>query len=203
MTRKLTLKRRIKPTLKAIAQNASHLNRDALLELQRIIEQLLEAPVREEAGAIVKKTQPAITKEIVDPLALLKQGVDVWNEWREQHPKINLDFKGVDFAGVTLELINLSGVNLELVNLSGADLRGAFLQSANLRGANLYMADLLWANLQGADLQGANLQGVDLYKANLSNANLFEANLSQANIRRAKLLQANLESANLVEADLL
>ena len=202
MTRKLTLKRRIKPTLKAIAQNASHLNRDALLELQTIIEQLLEAPVREEAGAIVNETQQAITEEI-EPLALLKQGVDVWNEWREQHPKINLDFKGVDFAGVTLELINLSGVNLELVNLSGASLRGAFLQSANLRGANLYMADLLWVNLQGADLQGANLQGVDLYKANLSNANLFEANLSQANIRRAKLLQANLESANLVEADLL
>ena len=105
MTRKLTPKRHINPTLKAIAQNASHLNRDALLELQRIIEQLLEAPVKEEAKAIVNETEPAITKEIVEPLALLKQGVNVWNEWREQHPKINLDFKGVDFISCQVECL--------------------------------------------------------------------------------------------------
>ncbi len=64
-------------------------------------------------------------------LAILKQGVQVWNEWRtstwndyrELHP-----------------------------DLSEADLRGMDLGDANLRITNLVEADLTGANLSGADL---------------------------------------------------
>ena len=48
-------------------------------------------------------------------LNLLKQGVEVWNRWREQNPEIRPDLTQAD----------LREANLGLANLSGADLRGA------------------------------------------------------------------------------
>jgi len=63
--------------------------------------------------------QQAITEEMdIEPLALLKQGIDVWNEWREQNPEVNLDLTGVNLSGANLELVNLGEVNLKLATLA-------------------------------------------------------------------------------------
>jgi uncharacterized protein YjbI with pentapeptide repeats len=105
-------------------------------------------------------------------VALLKQGMAAWNEWREKNPDIR-------------------------ANLSGADLLGADLRAANLSGADLLGADLHMAGLSGLNLSNANLSN-----ANLSNANLSEANLSNANLSMATLDNANLSNANLSRADL-
>jgi hypothetical protein len=86
----------------------------------------------------------------MEHLALLMQGVEVWNQWRNEHESIVPD---------------LSGANLSGVDLSGAD----------LSGANLSGADLSGADLNGADLNGADLSGVDLSKVDPSEANLSEA----------------------------
>ena len=55
-------------------------------------------------------------------LAILKQGVDDWNKWREDNLVVEIDLRET----------NLSGANLELANLSGADLSGANLTKASL-----------------------------------------------------------------------
>ena len=102
-------------------------------------------------------------------LEILMQGVEKWNDWRNQNHYVNPDLSGAD-----LENINLSGANFggyidpdkrradtnfipesefEICNLSKADLRGADLRSADLSGANLSGADL-----SGADLEEANLK---------------------------------------------
>lgn len=67
-------------------------------------------------------------------LELLKQGVDVWNQWRNEH-------KGIvpDLSGANLERANLHGANFRGADLSGANLSGANLSGANLFGAQLYM----------------------------------------------------------------
>jgi uncharacterized protein YjbI with pentapeptide repeats len=55
-------------------------------------------------------------------LALLQQGVEVWNAWRANHHSYEtlVDLVGVNFSGV-----NLSHANLSRANLTGADLSGA------------------------------------------------------------------------------
>jgi hypothetical protein len=49
-------------------------------------------------------------------LDILKQGVDAWNEWREEHLEeledIQLDLSEADFNGENLEEANFENVNL-------------------------------------------------------------------------------------------
>jgi Pentapeptide repeats (8 copies) len=110
-------------------------------------------------------------------LAILKQGVEVWNKWRK------------DNAGIVpvLSEVNLSKENLCGANLIWANLRGTNLTEANLSGANLSRANLNKANLRGANLAGANLAGANLNEANFSEVNLTEANMSQPDLKAAYL----------------
>ena len=50
-------------------------------------------------------------------VALLKQGVVVWNKWREENPDIKANLRGT-----TLIEANLCGANLSRADLDGADL---------------------------------------------------------------------------------
>src|SRR5215218_9511139 len=70
-------------------------------------------------------------------VALLKQGVEAWNQWRAAHPKARPD---------------LCGADLSYANLRGADLLGATLGEADLSQANLG-----YANLRGTDLSERDL----------------------------------------------
>jgi len=114
-------------------------------------------------------------------LEILKQGVNIWNKWRNQHLDVRPD---------------LSFFNLSRANLSDADLSRAKLNRAKLTSANLVHANLVHANLYRADLSDA-----DLRHANLLNANLLSAGLSTANLRHANLLNARLNRADLSDAD--
>ena len=67
-------------------------------------------------------------------LAKLKEGVEVWNQWRRENLGVPPDLIGADLRGATL---------------TGADLRGALL-----RGASLNLAILTEAILTEADLIG-------------------------------------------------
>jgi hypothetical protein len=115
-------------------------------------------------------------------LKILKQGVEVWNQWREENTAIRPDLSRAD--------------------LSEADLRKANLSEANLRGANLHGVNLREADLREADLRWAILSMADLRMADLSEANLSEAALIAGDLRRAELIKTNLRMANLVKADL-
>ncbi|MEM6518925.1 MAG: pentapeptide repeat-containing protein [Cyanobacteria bacterium P01_C01_bin.70] len=143
-------------------------------------------------------------------LKLLKQGVEVWNHWREQNPQVKPDLRRADLSHYFRE-VEIGGrevrANLRGIDLSRADLRGANLSRASLFGAVLFKANLNKANLRGADLRRVDLTRVDLRQADLSQANLIkvdlvEANLTQANLRDANLNQTDLSEANLSEADL-
>ena len=55
-----------------------------------------------------------------EQLAILKQRVEVWNEWREENPE-----EWIDLWGAKLGEANLSGAILSRANLSDAELSGA------------------------------------------------------------------------------
>jgi TIR domain/Pentapeptide repeats (8 copies) len=125
-------------------------------------------------------------------VALLKQGVEAWKEWRD-----HLRAADLHVADLDVHVADLSGADL-----SGAQLKEADLRMANLNGANLNRAQLLGANLLGADLSGAQLQKANLNGANLNGADLSMADLNGANLLRVSLIAANLTSAKLFEANL-
>src|SRR3954462_12313848 len=80
-------------------------------------------------------------------VARLKQGVEAWNQWRRDNPKIR--------------------PNLSRADLIRASLRGADLRRTNLGKADLSHADLRGAQMSGADLHGAALRGAELIRADL------------------------------------
>src|SRR5712691_1913931 len=110
-------------------------------------------------------------------LAILRQDVEVWNQWRNENPDIQLNFRDVDLSRAVLRGANLSGVDLE--------------------SANLKLAHLSEANLSGAKLHSANFQRAFLIGTNLSQAILHEANLKSALLWNAKLNGADLNGADL------
>lgn len=109
-------------------------------------------------------------------LSILKQGVDVWNEWRlktDEKP----DLRGADLKETDLRGATLHGVNLQGSNLYEADLRGVYMPETDLQKANLQRAELRGTNLQRANLHGANLKEASIQLTNLQETNLQEANL--------------------------
>jgi len=165
-----------------------------------------------------------------DHLNVLKQGVKVWNEWRNQHYEFIADLTNIpdELKEANLSEVNFTNTNLDWTNLWQSDLSKANLsytgfirtnlQEANLNEANLSSATMAGAFLEGATLKKAilretnltkaDLSGVDLSGADLSRANLFEANLSgtllsYANLEGANLAKALLDRTNLTGANLL
>jgi hypothetical protein len=120
-------------------------------------------------------------------LAILRQGSDAWNAWRDRNPDIQP---------------NLSGANLREAILSEADLTWARLNEADLSQANLSKAKLIEADLRLAHLYRSVLNGADLIGANVSGANLYRADLIGANLSEAKLEGASLVNTNFTGADL-
>jgi hypothetical protein len=142
-----------------------------------------------------------------DHLAILKQGVDAWNQWRVESPEIVPDLSDANLKEAKLSGINLKEANLVRANLAGANLERPELTvfdmiASNLKGTKLIGTDLEGANLMAATLEGAKLVGTNLVATNLFGANLKGGNLESAHLELADLVAANLSGANLSLANL-
>ncbi|MEM7727297.1 MAG: pentapeptide repeat-containing protein [Cyanobacteria bacterium P01_A01_bin.45] len=104
--------------------------------------------------------------------AIIKQGVSVWNKWRES----NYDYR------VNLSAIDLRGYDLSNIDLRDVSLKGADLSDVNLCHANLSEANLVNANLSNANLSNTNLSRVQALGTNLTKSNLTGACLEDWNI---------------------
>ncbi len=127
-----------------------------------------------------------------EQLELLKQNIEDWNKWREDHPNTNIDLSGAD-----LRQANLRKVNLTHTNLRGANLRKADLNRADLRGADVMDAILIATDLTRANLITASFSRSDLRVATLTGANLTEAILRGTDLTRANLASADLTGSQI------
>lgn len=128
-------------------------------------------------------------------LAKLNEGVEAWNAWRKENPKIKPDLREAD-----LSESHLGRANFSEADLTKADLFQAVLTEANLSKAFLTGANLAMAQLDEACLTEAHLDQADLGLAYLVEANLRRASLSQADLIEANLFEADLTGTNLSKA---
>jgi len=120
-------------------------------------------------------------------LDYLKQGISVWNEWREKNPDVLPDLRQVDLTGSDLSRGNFNDVNLneailDNTNLYKAKLRSAKLNSSSLCNANLVKADLNKAGLRNAILKNTNLSKSNLADAVFSGTDIHSADFSMAHL---------------------
>ena len=154
-----------------------------------------------------------------EQLAILHQGVEAWNTWRDENPDTKIDLSEADLGGINLSAVDPKGletkfkyahfigsapvgINLREVDLSWANLREAFLIGADLSGSILSRADLSFANLNKANLTDAIISEANIMQANLRKAAFFRADLREAGLQGADLNGANLSEANLRGAHL-
>jgi len=147
-----------------------------------------------------------------EQLNILRQGVGLWNKWRNENPSETIDLNDANLGGQNLIEVNLSHCRLRRVNFFKAVLNNANFCKSNLYKANLYAANLVGANFNDASLRDANLgatilkeaifDGASLVGAELRNADLGGAKLRTADLSEALLGMANLEDADLSGANL-
>ena len=129
-----------------------------------------------------------------EQLAILKQGVDVWNKWRKDNRGVEIDLRKTNLSEA-----NLSEANLFRANLRGSDLTGAILNGANLSFAKLAGANLSDAKLIGTRLSNAKLRYAAIRNADLTSVNFFNADLSGADLSGANLNSVNLERTEFIK----
>jgi uncharacterized protein YjbI with pentapeptide repeats len=112
----------------------------------------------------------------VEHLLLLRQGVEIWNQWRKKNPAVKPYLREA-----VLRRMDLSGANLREANLRKADLSGSKLVGTDLRSADLFGANLVGADLSGrADLSSSDLRGANLQDAiGLTNVQIYGAATDQ------------------------
>ncbi|GAK60318.1 pentapeptide repeat protein [Candidatus Vecturithrix granuli] len=115
----------------------------------------------------------------------LKNGVTLWNHWRENHPHEIPDLREINLEGANLEGANFKDTNLAGANLRWANLKRVDFTNANLSHAECMMADCSMACFVGANLSNADFRGAILVHAKLQEAKLVQTNLSQTNVTGA------------------
>ncbi len=75
-------------------------------------------------------------------LDILKQGVEVWNQWRKEYPDIQPNLVGADLSGADLRKADLSEANFTKADLSGADLCDVRFHNDTISGGFLTGTDL-------------------------------------------------------------
>ena len=115
-------------------------------------------------------------------VAILKQGVEVWNKWWEDNFSI-LEDNSADFR-----FINLCGTDLRGANLDGAKFNHANLDSVNFSNAQLSSVDFSSAQLTDVNFNSASLDNANLSYTNLFNTKFHNCNLQNVNFHAAFLL---------------
>jgi uncharacterized protein YjbI with pentapeptide repeats len=102
-------------------------------------------------------------------LAILRKGVEAWNKWRKENPRILPDLSGMSLreSHPNMQKINLSKADFRKVNLRDADLYRSWLIEADFSGSDLSNAILGEATLGGAKFPKAILRGTNLIRTGL------------------------------------
>jgi uncharacterized protein YjbI with pentapeptide repeats len=142
-------------------------------------------------------------------VAILKQGVEVWNLWRKDSgrgrllfdasPRLyadlsNADLHGGDYNDAYFDRIDMTYANLSSAQLMEAKFRDSYLGGVDFKNANLRSADFRIATLGGVAPQRPGVVGTykDVEPATLEGADLWQADLSQTYLAGVSLKNTTL-----------
>ncbi len=132
----------------------------------------------------------------------IKQGSDIWNQWRKNNPKIIPDLIEARLFNMNLDCYNFNDANLVSATLSNSSLINATFKKSLLQGARLRLCDLEEAIFEQAHLAEANLYSANLSKANLSKAILINTNFNNTVLNEAIFNESCMGGTNLLYIDL-
>lgn len=149
-------------------------------------------------------------------LAILKEGVEVWNEWRELNPKIKPDLSRVYFVEFIPPIIiswpmleeslneievKQSGDSLFIdtptfprFRYTGDDLERVKLGQEGLRDFNFYKC-----NLKGSFFDKVDLSNANFISAEISGGRFKYSNLTRANFQKTKLTNVKFDNSKIHE----
>jgi uncharacterized protein YjbI with pentapeptide repeats len=155
-------------------------------------------------------------------LAILRQGVEVWDSWRKKNPEIipnfsDINFYKADFSNSDFEDASLYGdfrqVDFANANFYGVDFKAADFDKANFSEAIFIECDLYWANFGDPDFRkeylGLDISPLkrrkvaleDFSKVNLIGGNFREVTFS-GSFRRANFRNTNFSQASFRRVDI-
>ena len=120
-----------------------------------------------------------------EQLDILRQGVDVWNKWRNENSEVTID---------------LSEAHLEFNDLNGVDFRKANLRSSHFNHSEIIGAAFNNSNLDGTDFSSAKLIGTNFLRASFKSAELRYADFSDAIFSGVDFSAAKLFGAKFIAA---
>jgi len=122
-----------------------------------------------------------------DYFGILKDGVDIWNNWRLENPQINPNLSNIDFSGLICGLDGANFKNTILIgcNFTGQSLEGTEFENAQLIGSSFKGANLLNTNFNSAKIEHGNFQGSYINQAKFKEANLLSVDFTNATIKNA------------------
>jgi hypothetical protein len=120
-------------------------------------------------------------------LAILKQGVEVWNKWRQDHPEIMPDLRSCD-----LQCKNSQGADFSHTDFTEADISNSLRMFSDFRQANctytvLSRTEFHEANLRQADLSSASASGTKFARAVFSGTRFIWTALDNADFSHAEV----------------
>lgn len=135
-------------------------------------------------------------------LRILQRGPEVWNQWREEHPRLRPRLKRARLIGTNLNQASLRNADLWGATIVNADLRGANLRGANLNKTVFWMSRLDDADLTGAAMNHARIRQSTFVDAKLGGTKLGHANLEYVSLNNADLTGVDLQGADIRAVDL-
>jgi len=132
-------------------------------------------------------------------VSILEKGVEYWNLWRLQNPKISPDLSGIVLSE-TKTYLNEIDKKYEKKDFQGIDFSNTDFSRSILRGINLNNANLENSLFYRADLRKANMQYVNLKNAKLNLTNLTLVDLTQAIFYKTLFWETIISRTNLSDA---
>lgn len=115
-------------------------------------------------------------------LAILDAGVQAWNKWRIDQPRVTPDLSDASLCDRKLPRADFRDSILSGVDFSGTDLSEAEFCHAKLERATCRQTIFFRADFFNADLRQANLSGADLEYCVMVETNLEDAIVDQCRI---------------------
>lgn len=133
---------------------------------------------------------------------ILKQGVKVWNRWRQNNPEIMPDLSRIELSDLRLEGANLVDIDLAQTQLSHCDLSNAFVRGLTMVSATFDSVKLVETDLSTCRLATVDFIGGSLEKATFADALMVGARFRNVDLKDTDFSRADISEVSFSDVDL-